>query len=269
VLDILGAETEVIFAISGDGAFASFFGEVEIDAGEVLGKATVTVYASAEIGNYLNDGRVRALESSALASSNNTSRDLQLDTLLGADWDLDIDFDYQPPQWINDIGKAIAGFAQDAAKAIEQVWNDLSEFATDTFNAALELAKQLGEEISKIFSAVADVIGVVGDEVGGAIDAVAEFFGNNNIGPLEDLLGGVADVVDFAFDVLEASFDIGAKILSGDFDDIDDILWDLVSSSDYKRTKPTTVVGAFGCTKIIKGEFRYLDDWIRNVETLC
>lgn len=257
MLDILEAETEVIFAISGEGAFASFFGEVSVDAGEVLGQATVTVHAQAEIGNYLNDGnRVRALESSI-----NTSRDLQVDSLLDADWDLEIDFKYQPPQWTKDVGNAIAEGAKVAAAEIENTWNTITDFAVNTFNAALDLAQQLGDEISKIFTAVADFIGDAGGSVDEAIDAAAGFFGSNDMGFISDFLVGAGSIVGFGFDLVEASFEIGASILSGNFDDIDDIAWDTFSSSDYKATKLSSTVGSFDCPKIIKGELYYLVGW--------
>ena len=261
VLDILEIETEVIFAISGEDAFAKFSGKVSIDGGDVLGEAIVTVLAQVEIGDYLNSTERRASSFESIApstSTNNTSRDLQVANLLDADWELDIDFEYKPPQWIKDVGEAIAAGVQEAGKAIEKTWNDITDFVEKALYEIIGFARFLGEEIALIFDAIGDTVAAVGDAVEGAIDSLAALFGGGGTGPLADLLGGAADVAGFAFDVLQSGLGVASAILTGKFDEIDDFLWDTFSSSDFKYTKPAKVIGYFGCVKIYKGELEEL-----------
>jgi hypothetical protein len=253
-MDILEIETEVIFAISEDGAFASLSGQVSIDGGDVLGEGMVTVQAKAEIGDYLDnaDKNDRAVESKYL--SNNTSRDLQVGSLLDADWEVDIDFDYNPPQWLIDVGEGIAKGVQAAGKAIEGAWNEITDFVSKALDEVIAFAAELGENILQIFYAIGDAVADAGEEVDKAINSVAALFENEDMGPIADFLSAVGDVTAFAFDLVVAAVEIATNILSGNFDEIDDVLWDAFSSSDFKREEPSNIVGYLGCTKIYKCE---------------
>jgi|AntRauTorckE5430_2_1112549.scaffolds.fasta_scaffold01957_2 Flp pilus assembly pilin Flp len=251
-MEILEAETEVIFAISEDGAFASFFGQVNIDGGNALGEAVVTVHAQAEIGDYLDNAEREDL--AVETKSNDTSRDLQVGNLLDADWDIDIDFDYNPPQWIIDVGEGIANGIKAVGEEIDATWNEITNFVSTSLNELIGFAADLGEEILKIFKTIGDAVKGAGEEVDKAINSVVTLFEDLDFGPMADFLKGFADVTAFAFDSVVAAVEIGTKILSGNFDEIDDLLWDSFSSSDFKRKEPTNIIGSLGCTKINKGE---------------
>lgn len=241
---IFSAETLVIFAATENGAYASFEGTIEIDAGRVLGKAIITVKGRAEIGDYLNR------EQDAPLIVPNSDRDLQDVSFGDADWSLSVDVDYSPPQWLADIGKGIVNAVKFIANEIGEAWDEVTAFVQDSFDAIVSLGRELGDEISEIFDALASAVGEAGDELEGAIDSVASLFGDAGVGPIEDFLEGFSDIAGFAFDVFESGFSIGSDIFSGDFSNIDDTLEETFTSSKIIKINPSNAMGKLGCNKV-------------------
>ena len=212
----------------------------------------MTVKGQVEIGDYLNTEQGEPL------IVPNSERGLQDDSFGDADWSLSVDFDYSPPQWLEDVGKLIVNAVKVIANEIGEAWDEVTAFVQDSFDAIVSLGRELGDEISEIFDALASAVGEAGDELEGAIDSVASLFGDAGVGPIEDFLEGFSDIAGFAFDVFESGFSIASDIFSGDFSNIDDTLEETFTSSKIIRTNPSNAMGKLGCNKVYVGKSFFL-----------
>ena len=233
---VVKLESEVNFAMSDEGAFADFEGKVTLEGGDVLGTAIVTIYAKAEIGDYLLNTPERRRQLMEIDNTNGTSRELST-SLLNADFDLDLDFDYQPAQWMTDLANAVADTVVEVWNTMKYAFNAVTEFVEEAFKQIVEWGKKLGEEISQVFDAIGGAIDEASEKLDDTIDGIVRFLDNNDAGALGDILEVFGDVAGFALDVVSTGFKVAGAIFSGDFDAIGDMLWDLFSSSEYKRTE--------------------------------
>ncbi|GFH55610.1 hypothetical protein CTEN210_12086 [Chaetoceros tenuissimus] len=230
---IFDARAEIVFAVTESWALAKFEGKVTINGGEVAGKATLVVKAKAEIGEMLyieqdpengdtaNDDRQLAAEPDFKLSD--------------ADWDISVDLQYNPPQWVEDVGKAIAKGVKLAYEAVSDAVEVVTELIEKAFEAMIGLAEDLGEVLSKVFDAVSDWIdNTIGRSVDKAVYAIVEAMAGR-FGPLEDIVEFGGEVISFTVDAFSGVFKVASKFLSGDFKEAGFELAYLLGKEEFKR----------------------------------
>lgn len=189
VLFIIGIKIDVLFELNSGGWLAEFEAELEVNLGAIGGTVTTGIRASAEVGDYTYTAKEeRALKetNSSLAISH---RDLDSSSLLDADWDLEFYANWDIPQWLEDIGKAIVEGLKSLWDGLKAVWDGLKDLVSAAWDAIKNIASEIGGAIAKVFGEISDALEDIADDVEKGIDAVSAFLDGKGLGVFGDLIG--------------------------------------------------------------------------------
>jgi len=239
VLFLLGVDVEVVFEISDSGAFASFSATIEANVG--LGTLTSGIDAQAAIGDYLYD-------------DGGTSES----SLLAADWDLDVTFDWETAQWLKDLGALILQGLRVLADAIVFVWNAIVDFVEEAWETIKNIAAAIGGAIADFLDGVNEALEAAQDFINKGVEAVVALLDGANLGILGDIVEGLADIGNFVIDRFQDGLDIVAGIFTGDWSRVGEAAANLFGFSKVSSKKEVISTGTFdeifGCPLLYQRE---------------